>query len=151
MKVIFVSFETLRKPRTADVFIEAWRQSLQAWQKEVVNHLRAEPTQSQSFQNKQLNSDMLIPCYRETPDIRQSQLLKRKSKLKPPSSTILLHRTYKFTSGTLSHRRPFTDRTSRSLCAFCVDVTSVFGDYDSDYTFSASCSCAESCKRKKSC
>lgn len=45
IKVIFVSFETLRRPRTADVFIEAWRQSLQSWQTEVVNHLRAEATQ----------------------------------------------------------------------------------------------------------
>lgn len=47
IKVIFVSFETLRRPRTADVFIEAWRQSLQSWQTEVVNHLRAEATQSE--------------------------------------------------------------------------------------------------------
>lgn len=47
IKVIFVSFETLRQPRTADVFIEAWRQSLQSWQTEVVNHLRAEATQSE--------------------------------------------------------------------------------------------------------
>ncbi|CAK4032636.1 Elongator complex 5 [Lecanosticta acicola] len=45
VKVIFVSFETLRKPRDADVFIDAWKQSLQAWQKEVINHVKNEPTQ----------------------------------------------------------------------------------------------------------
>lgn len=45
-QVIFVSFETLRKPSNAAIFVEAWKQSLPAWQKEVVVHLKTEPTQS---------------------------------------------------------------------------------------------------------
>ena len=45
-QIIFVSFETLRKPRDVDVFIPAWSQDLPDWQKEVTNHLKSEPTQS---------------------------------------------------------------------------------------------------------
>ncbi|KAK1055729.1 hypothetical protein LTR74_015440 [Friedmanniomyces endolithicus] len=37
---IFVSFETLRKPRDADVFISAWNLTLLAWQKEVADALK---------------------------------------------------------------------------------------------------------------
>ncbi|KAK4631575.1 Elongator complex protein 5 [Fulvia fulva] len=45
VQVIFVSFETLRKPRGADVFIEAWKQKLSAWQRDVVQCLKNEPSQ----------------------------------------------------------------------------------------------------------
>ncbi|EME86416.1 uncharacterized protein MYCFIDRAFT_45436 [Pseudocercospora fijiensis CIRAD86] len=47
-QVILVSFETLRKPGNVAVFIEAWKQSLPAWQKEIAVHLKTEPTQSKS-------------------------------------------------------------------------------------------------------
>jgi elongator complex protein 5 len=46
VRIIFVSFETLRKPAAADVFVEAWSQNLQTWQRAVVNCARADPTQS---------------------------------------------------------------------------------------------------------
>ncbi|KAK4506193.1 hypothetical protein PRZ48_004158 [Zasmidium cellare] len=45
VRVIFVSFETLRKPQGVDVFVEAWKQSLQAWQKEVVDCLKVDQSQ----------------------------------------------------------------------------------------------------------
>lgn len=48
VQVIFVSFETLRKPRGVDVFVEAWKQSLQAWQKAVVGCLKGDQSQSKS-------------------------------------------------------------------------------------------------------
>ncbi|TKA68760.1 hypothetical protein B0A55_07410 [Friedmanniomyces simplex] len=38
--VVFVSFETLRKPRDADTFISACKLNLQAWQKEVIEALK---------------------------------------------------------------------------------------------------------------
>jgi len=47
VQVIFVSFETLEKPDNVDVFISAWRQSLQAWQKEVASHARIAVGQSE--------------------------------------------------------------------------------------------------------
>lgn len=47
MQVIFVAFETFRTPRGADILIEAWKQTLQAWQKEVVTHLKGDPGQSE--------------------------------------------------------------------------------------------------------
>lgn len=43
-----MSFETLRKPRGADVFIEAWKQKLSAWQRDVVQCLKNEPSQSRN-------------------------------------------------------------------------------------------------------
>ncbi|KAF2207003.1 hypothetical protein CERZMDRAFT_51977 [Cercospora zeae-maydis SCOH1-5] len=55
IKVIFVSFETLRKPRHADVFIEVWSPSLRAWQKEVINHLQTETTQKKLLVFDSLN------------------------------------------------------------------------------------------------
>ncbi|KAK4550520.1 hypothetical protein LTR36_000099 [Oleoguttula mirabilis] len=45
VQIVFVSFETLRKPRDVDTFIPAWSQSLQAWQKEVASALKAQPGQ----------------------------------------------------------------------------------------------------------
>ncbi|KAK0861250.1 hypothetical protein LTR02_017130 [Friedmanniomyces endolithicus] len=43
--VVFVSFETLRKPRDADVFISAWNLTLPAWQKEVADALKEQQGQ----------------------------------------------------------------------------------------------------------
>ncbi|KAK0930900.1 hypothetical protein LTR29_016613 [Friedmanniomyces endolithicus] len=40
--VVFVSFETLRKPRDADVFISAWNLTQPAWQKEVADALKGQ-------------------------------------------------------------------------------------------------------------
>lgn len=40
VEVVFVSFETLKKPRNVDHFVSAWSQSLQAWQKEISLHTR---------------------------------------------------------------------------------------------------------------
>ncbi|EME47182.1 hypothetical protein DOTSEDRAFT_166018 [Dothistroma septosporum NZE10] len=45
VQVIFVSFETLRKPESADVFIEAWKQNLSTWQMEIVQCLKNDPSQ----------------------------------------------------------------------------------------------------------
>ncbi|KAK5118631.1 hypothetical protein LTR85_008096 [Meristemomyces frigidus] len=44
-QVVFVSLETLRTPPDVDSFIPAWSQSLQTWQKEVTNALKAQPGQ----------------------------------------------------------------------------------------------------------
>ncbi|KAM3423271.1 hypothetical protein BST61_g712 [Cercospora zeina] len=55
VQVVFVSFETLRKPRDANVFVQAWSQSLQAWQKEVIAHLKTEPTQKKMLVFDSLN------------------------------------------------------------------------------------------------
>ena len=44
--VVFVSFETLRKPRDVDTFIQAWSQSLQVWQRDVGAALRGQTGQS---------------------------------------------------------------------------------------------------------
>ncbi|GAB1725819.1 hypothetical protein NU195Hw_g2544t1 [Hortaea werneckii] len=45
VQTIFVSFETLRKPRDVDSFICAWNQPGPSWQKEVANTIRSQPTQ----------------------------------------------------------------------------------------------------------
>ncbi|GIZ46100.1 hypothetical protein CKM354_000923900 [Cercospora kikuchii] len=55
VQVIFVSFETLRRPRLADAFVKAWSQSVQAWQKEVVTHLKNEPAQKKLLVFDSLN------------------------------------------------------------------------------------------------
>ncbi|KAK1026207.1 hypothetical protein LTS16_022536 [Friedmanniomyces endolithicus] len=44
--VVFVSFETLRKPRDADIFISAWYLTLPAWQKEVADALKGRQGQT---------------------------------------------------------------------------------------------------------
>ena len=48
VKVIFVSFETLQRPQNVDVFIPAWNQSLQTWQRQVATHTKPVPNQSTS-------------------------------------------------------------------------------------------------------
>ena len=45
VKVIFLSFETLQRPQNVDVFIPAWNQSLQTWQREVATHTKPVPNQ----------------------------------------------------------------------------------------------------------
>lgn len=45
VKTIFVSFETLKKPKNVDVFVPAWSLGAKMWQNEVVGHLKAEPGQ----------------------------------------------------------------------------------------------------------
>ncbi|TKA38954.1 hypothetical protein B0A54_10003 [Friedmanniomyces endolithicus] len=42
----FVSFETLRKPRDADVFISAWNVTLLAWQKQVSDAMKGQQGQT---------------------------------------------------------------------------------------------------------
>ncbi|KAK0932786.1 hypothetical protein LTR29_015638 [Friedmanniomyces endolithicus] len=44
--VVFVSFETLRKPRDADVFISAWNVTLLAWQKQVSDAMKGQQGQT---------------------------------------------------------------------------------------------------------
>ena len=46
VKVIFLSFETLQRPQNVDIFIPAWSQSLQTWQREVATHTKPAPNQS---------------------------------------------------------------------------------------------------------
>ena len=46
MKVIFLSFETLQRPKDVDTFITAWDQSPQTWQREVATHTKPVPNQS---------------------------------------------------------------------------------------------------------
>ena len=45
--------------RDADAFVEAWRQSLQEWQREVVGHLKVEPTQSMQLPTSTLFEQIL--------------------------------------------------------------------------------------------
>lgn len=45
VKAVFVSFETLRKPKDADIFVPAWKMEGRRWQSEVLGHLKAEPGQ----------------------------------------------------------------------------------------------------------
>ncbi|KAK5676730.1 hypothetical protein LTS10_010493 [Elasticomyces elasticus] len=40
VNIVFVSFETLRRPKHADIIVPAWKLSLQAWQKEVTEALK---------------------------------------------------------------------------------------------------------------
>ncbi|KAI5368048.1 Putative elongator complex protein [Septoria linicola] len=56
VQVIFVSFQTLRKPRGVDVFIPGWKQNLHSWQKEVVNHFRTEASQKKLLIFDSLNT-----------------------------------------------------------------------------------------------
>ncbi|KAL1306394.1 hypothetical protein AAFC00_005101 [Neodothiora populina] len=44
-QVIFVSYQTLRKPRGADIFVPAWREGFATVQRQIVAHLSASPTQ----------------------------------------------------------------------------------------------------------
>ncbi|KAK3684659.1 hypothetical protein LTR37_020060 [Vermiconidia calcicola] len=62
VKTIFVSFETLRKPRAVDLFVSAWSQSLQAWQKEVMSLTKAHSSQREHppFRTMRVPPDMLI-------------------------------------------------------------------------------------------
>lgn len=46
VRVVFISFETLRPPSDVDHFLKAWGQKPQAWQKEVNDVLKAAPAQS---------------------------------------------------------------------------------------------------------
>lgn len=46
VKVIFLSFETIRSPPNVDLFIPAWQQSLSAWQREVTQQTKPVPNQS---------------------------------------------------------------------------------------------------------
>ncbi|KXT06641.1 hypothetical protein AC578_8494 [Pseudocercospora eumusae] len=55
-QVIFVSFTTLKKPSNVAVFIEAWKQSLPGWQREIVLHLKTEPTQKKLLVFDSLNT-----------------------------------------------------------------------------------------------
>ncbi|KJX98702.1 killer toxin sensitivity protein [Zymoseptoria brevis] len=55
-KVILVSWETLRKPRDADVVVKAWKQSLREWQNEIASHLKAEPEQKKLIVFDSLNT-----------------------------------------------------------------------------------------------
>lgn len=43
---MFVSFETLRKPKIVDVFVPAWSLEKRKWQSEIVGKLEDEPSQS---------------------------------------------------------------------------------------------------------
>ena len=40
VQVIFIAFETLRRPQNVDAFIQAWKLSLPEWQKEVAEALK---------------------------------------------------------------------------------------------------------------
>ncbi|SMR48053.1 unnamed protein product [Zymoseptoria tritici ST99CH_3D1] len=55
-KVILVSWETLRKPRDADVVVRAWKQSLREWQTEIASHLKADPEQKKLIVFDSLNT-----------------------------------------------------------------------------------------------
>ncbi|SMR46844.1 unnamed protein product [Zymoseptoria tritici ST99CH_1E4] len=55
-KVILVSWETLRKPRDADVVVKAWKQSLREWQTEIASHLKADPEQKKLIVFDSLNA-----------------------------------------------------------------------------------------------
>lgn len=61
VQVIFVSFETLRNVRKAEVFISAWSQSPTEWQREVTGHLKNEPTQRALPPPYNLSPIRLIP------------------------------------------------------------------------------------------
>lgn len=42
MKTVFVSFETLRKPKGVDVFVPAWSMEAREWRAAVVGALKGE-------------------------------------------------------------------------------------------------------------
>jgi hypothetical protein len=43
VQVVYVSFETLKNVRNADIFVSAWSQTTQEWQREVTGYLKNEP------------------------------------------------------------------------------------------------------------
>ncbi|KAK4893261.1 hypothetical protein LTR27_008384 [Elasticomyces elasticus] len=46
VNIVFVAFETLRRPKHVDIIVPAWKSSLQAWQKEITEALKGRQGQS---------------------------------------------------------------------------------------------------------
>ncbi|KAF2478829.1 Elongator complex protein 5 [Neohortaea acidophila] len=80
VQTIFVSLETLRPSRHVDVFIRAWGKTPAEWRKEVVDALKAEPTQRKL---------LIIDCLNSLAAIEAASLPALLSSFITPSTSLL--------------------------------------------------------------